>query len=169
MKNIISFLSVFFVISCCPVKNTPSDNTSSVCPNNGICNLSILEKKGLNLKTINNDTIYEITNNDNTSIIKYNYSINQDQAMYDGGYAEEIIFEIDNKDYSETLVDEDLKKAKIFYRRICACRGKTGLQFISKGKLNITSKDGVIDLTLVFDTGSTPQVIKTIKVINGKL
>lgn len=89
--------------------------------------------------------------------------------MYDGGYAEEIIFEIDNKDYSETLVDKDLKKAKIFYRRMCACRGKTGLQFITKGKLNITSKDDVIDLTLDFDTGSTPQVIKTIKVINGKL
>jgi hypothetical protein len=147
-------------------KDQPS---SFVCPNNGECFLTIIEKKGLNLKTVNNDTIYEIVENNTKTIIKYNYSINQDQTIHDGGYAEEIIFEIENKDYSENVIDENLKKAKVFYRRFCACRGKTGLKLLSKGNLNISNNKGIINLTLDFDCQETPQVTKTIKVIDGKL
>jgi hypothetical protein len=144
-------------------------SSSFVCPNNGECSLTIIEKKGLNLKTVNNDTIYEIVENNTKTLVKYNYSINQNQTIHDGGYAEEIIFEIENIDYSEKLTDEDLKKAKVFYRRFCDCRGKTGLKLISKGNLEVYNNKGIVNLTLDFDCQETPQVTKTIKVINGKL
>lgn len=173
MKNILFLFSFFLVTSCCSSKKTNLENkeTSSdfICPNNGECSLTIIENKGLYLKLVNTDTIYEIVDNTEKTIVKYNYSVKQDQNIYDGGYAEEIIFEIENKDYSEKLTDEDLKKAKVFYRRFCACRGKTGLKLLSKGHLDVSNNKGIVNLTLDFDCQETPQVTKTIKVINGKL
>lgn len=177
MKYFLVLFSLFLTSSCCSTKKIAVENklenneqsSSFICPNNGECSLTITENKGLNLKMVNNDTIYEIVENSNKTTIKYNYSVNQDQAIHDGGYAEEIIFEIENKDYSENLIDEDLKKAKIFYRRFCACRGKTGLKLLSKGHLNISNNKGSINFTLDFDCQETPQITKTIKVIDGKL
>lgn len=173
MKYFLVLFSLFLTSSCCSKKANLMENkdlsSSLVCPNNGECSLTIIENKGLNLKTVNNDTIYEIVENNTKTLVKYNYSINQDQTIYDGGYAEEIIFEIENKDYSENLIDENLKKAKVFYRRFCACRGKTGLKLLSKGNLDVSNNKGIVNLTLDFDCQETPQVTKTIKVINGKL
>lgn len=173
MKYFLVLFSLFLTSSCCSKKVTLLENkdqsSSFVCPNNGECSLTIIENKGLNLKNVNNDTIYEIVENNTKTLIKYNYSVNQDQTIYDGGYAEEIIFEIENKDYSENLIDENLKKAKVFYRRFCACRGKTGLKLLSKGNLDVSNNKGIVNLTLDFDCQETPQVTKTIKVINGKL
>lgn len=173
MKYIPFLFILFLISSCCSKKNNNSEKqnrfSSSIYPNGGTCNLTIIENKGLNLKIINNDTIYEIVDTTEKTIVKYNYSVNQDQAIFDGGYAEEIIFEIENKDYSEILIDENLKNAKVFYRRFCACRGKTGLKLISKGHLDLSNNRGTINLTLDFDCLETPQIIKTIKVVNGKL
>lgn len=177
MKYFLVLFSLFLTSSCCSTKKIAKENklennqqsSSFICPNNGECSLTIIENKGLNLKFANTDTIYEIIDNTEKTIVKYNYSVNQDQTIYDGGYAEEIIFEIENKDYSENLTDEDLKKAKVFYRRFCACRGKTGLKLLSKGHLDISNNKGSINLSLDFDCQETPQVTKTIKVINGKL
>lgn len=173
MKYILFLFSLLLTTSCCSKKSNLLENkeqsSSFECPNNGECSLTIIENKGLNLKMINNDTIYEIIDNTEKTIIKYNYSINQDQNIYDGGYAEEIIFEIENKDYSENLIDENLKRAKVFYRRFCACRGKTGLKLLSKGNLNVSNTKGTVNLILDFDCQETPQVTKTIKVIDGKL
>ena len=173
------YLLFFFVTVSCTTKKSISinNNTSNiaidnsfVCPNKGECKLEIIKNKGLTIKTINeNLNSYDIVDDNNKIIIKYNYTVNQDQSIYDGGYAEEIIFEININDYQETLTDNNLKKAKIFYRRFCACRGKTGLIQITKGKLEINNSNGKINLNLIFDCGSLPQVIKNIKVIDGKL
>ena len=171
---------LFFIItvSCAPKKSLSIGNTLStngsdnsfVCPNNGECNLEIIKNKSLTLIPINeNLNSYDITDDASKIIIKYKYTVNQDQTIYDGGYAEEIVFEINANDYQETLLDNNLKKAKLFYRRFCACRGKTGLIQITKGKLEVNNSDGKINLNLLFDCGSLPQVIKNIKVIDGKL
>jgi hypothetical protein len=144
--------------------------TSSICPNNGECKLEIIQNKGITIKPINESGVaYEIVNDSSKIIIKYNYSVNQDQTPFDGGYAEEILFEINANDYQETLIDNDLKKSKLFYRRFCACRGKTGLILVAKGKLDVAIIKRKINFDLNFDCGELPQIIKYIKVINGKL
>jgi hypothetical protein len=177
--SILKYLLFFFIaVSCAPKKNVSTTNTFSnngiensfVCPNNGECNLEIIKNKSLTIKIINeNLTSYDIVDDSSKIIVKYKYTVNQDQTIYDGGYAEEIVFEINATDYHETLSDNDLIKAKIFYRRFCACRGKTGLIQIKKGKLEINNSGHIINLNLQFDCGSIPQVIKNIKVIDGKL
>lgn len=178
MSNLKYLLFFFIAFSCAPKKslskrNTPANNgfgNSFICPNNGVCNLEIIKNKSLTIKIINeNLTSYNIVDDSSKMIVKYKYTVNQDQSIYDGGYAEEIVFEINATDYQETLSDNDLKKAKIFYRRFCTCRGKTGLIQITKGKLEINNVDHIININLQFDCGSIPQVIKNIKVIDGKL
>lgn len=173
LSLLILFLSI---ASCCSKKHSElkndinnNDNKASfVCPNNGDCKLEILNNKGIT-KTNETNTAYKLVTDSSKIVIKYNYNVNQDQTIHDGGYAEEILFEINANDYQETLIDENLKKAKLFYRRFCACRGKTGLILVTKGKLEINTTGQKINLNLDFDCGSTPQVIKNIKVIDGKL
>jgi hypothetical protein len=172
MKYLGLLILFFSIISCCSKKHADNKSsiTSFVCPNKGDCILEIIKNKGITLKKTNDiDVAYEIVEDSTKMVVKYNYSVNQDQAIYDGGYAEEIIFEINAKDYNETLIDKELINAKIFYRRFCACRGKTGLVLISKGKLEVTNLEGKINLNLDFDCGDVPQIIKNIKVVDGKL
>ncbi len=149
------------------VKNESIVN--NICPEKGVCTIKILKNKTLIVRSINNGILYELEDDKSKTVIQYEYSINQDEVTYDGGYREEVIFEIDNNMKQMEVVDIELQKTKMLYGRYCHCRGTAGLFVVAKGKLTIKKEDDLISLELNYNTNKIPQKINKISVKDNKL
>ena len=111
---------------------------------------------------------YSLINNEKKIVVKYEYSQNTDKSVVDGGYREEIIFEIDSKNNQNQLINLDLQKTKMLFGRYCFCRGQTGLYKVIKGDLNIKNTEK-LNFELNFTILEVPQITKNIVVKNNKL
>lgn len=125
---------------------------------NGSKKLYLLKNKKLEVASVNGDLSYTIEPNDKTNVLVYSYSINQDQAAFDGGYREEVVFEIPNDTAERNYTDEELQNTKMLFGRYCFCRGQTGLYKINQGKLQVTSSKTKIHFKLNFKVVRVPQI-----------
>lgn len=130
---------------------------------NGSKKLYLLKNKKLELVENNGYLSYTIQDNEKTSVLRYVYAINQDQVAYDGGYREEILFEIPNDVIDVKYTDEELKETKMLFGRYCYCRGKNGIFKIRKGKLHVNSSKKEIHFELDFKIEEVPQVTEQIR------
>lgn len=170
--------SLLLIITSCNSKkidlkdknqNNANDTLIGNCPPQGNCNIEILKNKSLSINTLNNQLLYELIDNQETTVIHYQYSRNMDEAAYDGGYREEMIFEIESKSSNIELADLQLQKTKMLFGRYCHCRENTGLFTVENGKLSLRKNKDAISFTLNFTTQKIPQEIKNIIVDNNKL
>jgi hypothetical protein len=165
-----TFLILFF--ACGSTKLDVFNNLvlTSDCPKEGKCTIDVLKNKSLVLKSLDNGGIYYDTISDNTKmVILYQYSKNMEQVTYDGGYREEIIFEVNSGVKTLNLNDKALQETKMIFGRYCNCRGKTGIYPVVSGKLNLTNLDGKVNLDLEYKISEVPQATKSFRVTNGKL
>lgn len=148
MKNsanrlIIIMAPLFF--SCQNAKTTlenssslVASNTEVLCPEDGDCSTTILKNQSLKIKLDEfNHLYYRTEANANTSVIRFEYKRKAPEGLQDGGYREEVIFEINNSDTKLELEDVLLKRTKMIYGRLCYCRGQTGYFSVNKGKLDL--------------------------------
>ena len=174
MKHITSLMVFLSIISCGPKKQTASKkqntiSTENKCPNDGTCTLQVFNNKGLIIKnTAENKTVYEMVDDINKKVILYKYLKNQEEATYDGGYSESVVFEIENNTSKKTYIDEELKEVKMFYNKQKNVRTHE-TRSITKGKLTISIKDGIINFNLELTPDDDNEKIKSINVIDGKL
>lgn len=129
---------------------------------NGSKKLYLLKNKKLEVVQNEGYISYTIIDNDKTNVVQYVYAINQDQVAYDGGYREEVVFEIPNDDFDTKYKDEELQKTKMLFGRYCFCRGKTGVYKIMQGNLQINSNKKEFHFELDFNITEVPQVIEKI-------
>ena len=91
------------------------------------------------------------------------YAINQDQIAYDGGYKEEIIFEVPNDTDEKNYTNKELQNTKMLFGRYCFCRGKNGVFKVKQGKIHIKSSKKEIHFELQFKINEVPQVTENIE------
>lgn len=143
-----------------------STATLSTCPEDGDCTIQLLKNKRIVMKTDGIGKLYYETQDDeNTSVIVYEYKRRVEPGLQDGSHREEIIFEIDNKASEVSLSDRDLQKTQMLFGRHCFCRGQAGYYRVTSGKLNLTSKSGEIHVNLNFKVTEVPQTIESIQTV----
>lgn len=170
MKKSILLLLVISFISCNSTKKnsspTASNESTTNCPDDGDCTIVIHKNKKLNILTDGiGSRYYQILDNENTSVIHFEYKKKIDENLQDGNYVEEIVFEIQNDVKSLLLIDNELQSTKMLYGRHCYCKGQAGLFNVSNGKLILDQNNNKIKINLDFKINDVPQLITSISEI----
>jgi hypothetical protein len=156
---------IFFVLTfltSCKTK-TATDNKSveqQKCPLDGSCSFEVFkDTELLVLEDEFKNSYHQLKAAKGRVVLKFEYNKNQDPQLADDSYSEMIFIEIDEDVNELDLKDELLTKAKVSFRRMCFCRGATGLYEIRKGRLHISKHLKGFQVTLHFEIDEVPQVI----------
>lgn len=122
----------------------------------------LLRNKKLEVTHVNGSLSYQIVANEKTNVIQFFYEKDMDQAAYDGGYREEVIFEVPNDTAEINYTDEELQNTKMLFGRYCFCRGQTGLYKVKEGKLHIKTTKKESHFELQFKINEVPQITNEI-------
>jgi hypothetical protein len=163
-----SFVLIFALTSCIAKKATLKNDAKELtvindCPKEGTCTTSILKNKKLVVKIDGADQLsYQTQDNQDTSVILFEYLKKGPVNTHDGNYREEIVFEINNNETHLKLEDIALNKTKMLFGRHCYCKGQNGYYVIEKGRLELQKKSDIIHFNLDFTIAAVPQIIKHI-------
>lgn len=124
--------------------------------------LYLLKNKKLELSDTNGSINYKIVDSEKTDVLQFVYEKDMDKVAYDGGYKEEVVFEIPSNIPEQNYTDAELQNTKMLFGRYCFCRGKTGLYKVNQGKLHITSSKKETHFELQFKINEVPQVINEV-------
>ena len=123
MKTILFFPLALFAFSCSSTKNQSSTlkNETAIkikneCPENVDCNFEILQNSSLNVITDGIGMLYyQVEENPNKVVFKYQYKLKTDENLQDGGYLEEVLFEMDESynDFKKVNIDPAVAKVSI--------------------------------------------------------
>lgn len=124
--------------------------------------LFLLKNKKLVLSENYGALSYTIIDSDNTNIVQFFYEKDMDKVAYDGGYREEVVFEVSNNSNQKNYTDGELQNTKMLFGRYCFCRGQTGLYKVNQGTLHVKSSKKEIHFELQFKIDEVPQVTKKV-------
>ncbi len=163
--KIIGFTILFLNFSCCAKKGAKRDleilKTTSF--KNGKEEIKLFSNKQLQVFSRNGSMTCDLQESDASDVIWFNYEEDMDKAVYDGGYREELFFEIPKGDFELSLSGTEFQMAKMIFGRHCFCRGQNGLFAIEDGKLEISRKKDKIKINLNFYQSKVPQKISRIQ------
>lgn len=163
MNRPFAFLILATLLSCGAKKAAfvPTETQLlSDCPKQSECEITLLHDKKMAVRQDENGAHYytlEDAPGKNVMIYKFNRIVKGN--IQDGGYREEIVFEI-NSEFSDNLTDSELQNTKMLFGRFCFCKGQTGYYPVRKGSL-LVSPDH--EATLDFSVPEVPQVIRQIR------
>ncbi len=164
------FLPIIFLlfISC---KSTQKINkvsesiiiTTENCPNNGVCVLELIPNKSLIFKTDEFGNLYPVISEGEKTILKYTYKKNPISKTQDSNYTEIVYAELGKTITEFSLNNEDLQTIKLYFGRLCFCKGETGYYPIKNGIFKITKIDRkTIKIDFEFNINKVPQIISKI-------
>lgn len=167
MKPIIAIisLSLFTILVSCGHSKTVHQTKiilKSTTFQNGKETLTILKNKSLDTATVNGYLTYQLKDNATTDVVQFSYEKDLDKAALDGGLREELLFEIQQSDFSIAFTDAELQKTKMLFGRYCYCRGQNGIVLITDGKLNLSRQKDQLLLSLEFHSKNIPQAFDNI-------
>ncbi|RZL31789.1 MAG: hypothetical protein EOP00_34685 [Pedobacter sp.] len=168
MKKVLFFIIISsFMISCkCKkeaVKNAQKHQTTSIndCFENSKCTQEIFKDSQL---VIERDGIgkpfYKIETQKGTTVFRYLMKQNEDEQYVDGGYREEIIFELPSDLKVGTYTDKQILETKALFGVFCFCKDKAGYYPIKTGTITKTEKVIIVQ----FPTIVEDQVVKSIQI-----
>jgi hypothetical protein len=168
MKYLFSIL-VLFLTSCKPIQQSnyivcnQTLSTTVNCPENGTCSLELIPNKSLEFKMDEFGNSYPVITKGEMVILKYTFKKKPISNAQDSNYTEIIYAEL-NKNISElTLKDEELETKKLYFGRLCYCKGETGYYPIKKGEFKLTKEaKNTIKIDFKFTIKEVPQIITTI-------
>jgi hypothetical protein len=162
MRHIWQIFLALTLLTSCKTK-TVSDNKSveqQKCPLDGSCSFEVFKDTELViLEDEFKNSYHQLKAAKGRVVLKFEYRKNEDPHLADDSYSEMIFIEIDDPVDEVELNDELLSKAKVSFRRMCFCRGATGLYKIRKGRLHISEHQKGFKVTLNFEVNEVPQVI----------
>lgn len=162
MRHIWQIFLVLTLLTSCKTK-TVSYNKSveqQKCPLDGNCSFEVFkDTELLILEDEFKSSYHQLKEAKGRVVLKFEYSKNEDPQLADDSYSEMIFIEIDEDVNELDLKDELLGKAKVSFRRMCFCRGATGLYKIRKGRLHISENQKGFQVTLNFEVNEVTQVI----------
>lgn len=148
MKKVIILSALIAMFSCCNSKKAITENKlTTTCPETGTCNLTVSENKKIVVKKDGIDRLYYTTEDQpGTNVYVYQYNKKTEGEYADGGYREEIIFELKQDSKQINLEGKNLHEAKLLFGVMCFCRSKAGTYEVSTGKLNVNNGKVSIEL-----------------------
>lgn len=164
--SIIFFPVLFLNLSSCKTQQKASEEKILLkvdTLDNGSKKLYLLKNKKLEILEDKGFLSYKIEDDEKTNVLLFVYAINQDQIAYDGGYKEEIIFEVPNDTDEKNYTNKELQNTKMLFGRYCFCRGKNGVFKVKQGKIHIKSSKKEIHFELQFKINEVPQVTENIE------
>lgn len=159
MKNILILLLILTAFTSCKCKKEAVENdkqltmnVSNECPENAVCTPEILKDFALKIETDGaNKPYYTLVKQPGTTVYKYEMAENQDQQYLDGGYREELIFELPSNFKNGTLSDEAVTDTKALFGVFCYCKGKAGYYPIEKGTITKTNESITIEIPSIVE------------------
>ncbi|QJP34876.1 hypothetical protein F0365_10990 [Nonlabens sp. Ci31] len=164
MSNIWQILFVLVLLTSCKTKTVTNDKSIELqkCPMDGSCSFEVFkDTELLILEDEFKNSYHRLQAAKGRVVLKFEYKRNQDPDLADDSYSEMIFIEIDEEVTDLELNNELLSKAKVSFRRMCFCRGATGLYKIRKGRLHISDHRKGFQVTLYFEIDEVPQVISS--------
>lgn len=158
MKKILALLIIISAVSSCKCKQNTLQNTSKTtttvmkeCLADAKCIQEIHTDSALSIeKEDSGRPFYKIQPQPKTTVYRYEMSQNQDQQYVDGGYREEIIFELPSDFKSGTISGKEIPKTNALFGVFCYCKGKAGYYTINDATITKTEKGVSIEIpTLV--------------------
>jgi len=168
MKPLLLFPLALFAFSCSTTTNTVDSKSTtmgnskidSTCPENVDCTFEIVQNKSLVVHTDEfGKSYYQLTDNPETVVFKYQHKLRTDKDLVDAGYLEEVLFEMD-KNYGDfSFSGKELQKTKLVLNVMCFCRsGKAGAHKISEGSIVKKGKQFSISLPKIVDDQKTTEL-----------
>jgi len=134
--------------------------TIADCPTNAKCTQEALKDSTLVIgQDVTGKPFYTITTKTGTTIYRYIMSENQDQRYVDGGYQEEIVFELPSDFKNGTISGKQILQTKALFGVFCYCKGKAGYYSIQDGSITKTTNAIVIEIPALVEG----QKVRTIK------
>lgn len=168
MKNIL-LLCFVFLASCKISKNTVIELSEHIilttenCPENGECSIQFIPKKTIDFKKDEFGIAYPVISEGNKSIFKFTYKRKPLVNTQDSNYTEIVYAEIDNTISDISLIGNELKTVKLYFGRLCYCKGETGYFPIKNGSFNIKkSNNNSLKVDIEFTIKEVPQIISKI-------
>ncbi|WP_430614857.1 hypothetical protein [Flavobacterium sp. JP2137] len=177
MKKLLILPLIFLLVGCTPVKRTLKETNSetamnkfkitSYCPIEGDCKVSRIPNVSLVVKKdvdggATGGMYYELVENIGTEVVIYTYDKATDNALQDGFYKEEIIFEIPSVSQRMILENRVLQDVKMLFGRFCYCKGQAGYFLVKQGKLDLKRTDKNVKASLSFNVIEVPQLINKV-------
>ncbi len=147
MKKLLLLFFVIGSLSSCKCKKKVAENnnknnmtTIPDCFTNAKCTQEILKDSTLVIdnKDVTGKPNYTLAEKAGTTVYRYIMSENQDKQYMDGGYREEIIFELPSDIKSETISGKRILQTKALFGVFCYCKGKAGYYNIQEGTISKT-------------------------------
>lgn len=166
-NNIYLVLLLIATFSSCKSFNfqikQPKMIDSLVCPENGSCSLELIPNKSIEFKTDEFGIMYPVISEGNNTLFKYTFQKKPLKDTEDSNYTEIIYAELENTITEMSLTNETLSTVKLYFGRLCYCKGETGYYPIKDGEFKIskTSKD-IVNFKLDFKITEVPQIISKI-------
>ena len=164
MKNILPLL-LLLIVSCKPsfIVSQQINQKAINCPENGNCSFELIPNKSIEFKADNFGILYPVISDGEKTLLKYTFKKNSIKNTQDSNYTEIIYAELDQEFSELRLANEDLQNVKLYFGRLCYCKGQTGYYPIKKGQFKI-SKAGknTVTFNLNFDIEVVPQIISVL-------
>ncbi|UMB53181.1 hypothetical protein MKD41_12650 [Lutibacter sp. A64] len=164
MRNLF-IVCAFLMISCKSnyTVNQQINQEAAICPKNGICSIELIPNKTIVFKTDNIGIMYPVISEGSKTILKYTYKKNSHKNLQDSSYTEIIYAEFDANISPMELSNETLQNVKLYFGRLCYCKGETGYFPIKNGKFKLTKVDkNSFKIDLDFTISEVPQIISKI-------
>ena len=171
MKNLLLLIIVLF--SSCKSKqhlnfelNEPIFAETMNCPPNGTCTIELIPNKLLEFKQDEFGNSYPLISEGEKNILKFTYKKNTDKNIQDSNYTEIVYAELDQTITDISLCSKELQTVKLYFGRLCYCKGETGYYPITNGDFSIkkSGKDA-LEINLEFKINEVPQIISKISEI----
>jgi hypothetical protein len=168
MKIFVSLILCVLVFSC-KAKNSElisqkqQFNSSSYCPDDGVCSIELVPKSTLDLKKGTLGEMYATVEEGENIVFKFTYKKNVPEGVMDAHYIEEVYAELDSNLSDINIKGKELSKVKLMYNRICYCKGQTGFYKIYNGNLFVKRID-VKTYIIQFESSveEVPQIVTRI-------
>lgn len=159
-------VSMFFLISC-KSNYTVSQHINqkvATCPENGVCTVELIPNKSIVFKTDNIGIMYPVISDGDKTILKYTYKRNEIPNTQDSNYTEIVYAEFSEDISPIELSNEALQNVKLYFGRLCYCKGETGYFPIKNGDFKLTKNDkNSFNINLNFTISEVPQIISKIE------
>lgn len=168
MKNILSIIIIVFA-SCKPSQNVNLTVREAVftktanCPDNGKCSIELIPNKSLGFHKNATGISYPIISEGEKTILKYTYKRNPIPNTQDSNYTEIVYAELGKTITEISLTGKELQTIKLYFGRLCFCKGETGYYPIKNGEFKLKKLDkNSIKIDFEFKISEVPQIISKI-------
>ena len=159
MKKILVFLIVITTSFGCHCKKAAvadaKKHTAKIikdCAENAVCTEDIFKDSALEIATDGADKpYYTIVAQPGTTVYRYQMAENQDQQYLDGGYREELIFQLPSDFQPGTVSGKQIFETKALFGVFCYCKGKAGYYTLKAGKITKTDKEITLEIPKVVE------------------